>query len=94
MPEITTRGKLFFREKNIAGRSLTNARFSAPRGMTLLRCFNRPANNPAHIRGEDRTSGRGRCKPGVDDEAWALLRPAPRLQSAQTADAESNVHLM
>src|SRR5262245_40629090 len=94
MPEITNHGKLFFREKTVGGRSLTSVRFSAPDGITRLCRFNRPGNNPAEIRAEDRTSGRGRCKPGFDGEARIVLRPAPRLQSVLKANEGSIAHRM
>jgi hypothetical protein len=93
MPEITNDGKLFFREKTIGVRSLSNDLFRHFEEIILLRRFNRPGNTPAQIRAEGRTSGRGPYKPGSDDGVRTLLRLVRRLQSAQTAGAESNVHL-
>jgi hypothetical protein len=58
MPEITNHGKPFF-IKTIAAWSLTEAAgFGAPGNG--VPSFNRPGNNRAQIRAEDRTSGRGR----------------------------------
>ena len=84
----------FFSIKIVGGWSLTGATVSVRTGMTLLPRFNRPGNNRAQIRAEDRTSGRGRCKPGSDDGARILLRPARRLQCARKANAGSIAHRM
>ena len=81
----------FFSIKTVGGWSLTGPRFRA-HGNDAPSPFNRPGNNRAQIRAEDRTSGRGRCKPGSDDGARILLRPARRLQCARKANAESIAH--
>ena len=84
----------FFSNKNLADESLTQVTDSGARENHVPIRFNRPENNPVQIRAEDRTSGRGRCKPGSDDEARIPLRPAPQSQCARTADAGSIVHRM
>ena len=56
--------------------------------------FNRPGNNRAQIRAEDRTSGRGQCTPGSDGGARILRRPARRWQCAPKANAGSIAHRM
>ena len=79
----------FFLQKSLPTGSLPKGGFRIVR----LR-FSRQGNNPAQIQAADRASGRDRCKPDFDDGAQILLRQAPRLQCAQTADAESIVHRM
>ena len=94
MPEITSHGKLFFREKSVGKWLLTKDLFRHFGEIMPLCRFNRPGNSPAQIRAEDPTSGRGRCKPGSDVWARILRRLAPRLQCARTAGAGSIVHRM
>src|SRR5262245_58801935 len=94
MPEITNHGKLFCEKKPLAAGRLPRLAFPRRPGIIRLCRFNRPGNNPAQIRAEDRTSGRGRCKPGFDGEARIVLRPAPRLQSALKANEGSIAHRM
>src|SRR6478752_9828582 len=84
MPEITSRGKLFFSTKTIGNWSLTGVAVPVGKGMTPAR-FNRPGSNRTQIWAEDPTSGHGRCTPGSDDGARILRRPAPRWQCALKA---------
>jgi hypothetical protein len=84
----------FFFDKTIASWSLAGATgFNAHRN-DAPNPFNRPGNTRAQTRAEVRTSGRGRCKPGSDDEARILLRPVRRLQCAPKANGESIAHRM
>ena len=80
----------FFLIKDIGNRPLKRYQiFRLRRNNADPRRFSRPENNPAQIRAEDRTFGRGPCKLDFDDEAWVGLRPALRLQCARTANAGS-----
>ena len=84
----------FFFDKNHWQQVAYLGRGFGANGMTHPRGFNRLGSNRAQIRAEDRTSGRGQCTPGSDDEARIPRRLVRRLQCARTADAGSIAHRM
>src|SRR6476646_5659071 len=83
----------FFLIKTIGNWSLTGVAVPVRKGMTPAR-FNRRGSNRTQILAEDPTSGHGRCRPGSDDGARILRRPARRLQCAPKANAGSIGHPM